>query len=169
MDEYVRLARKSLEYYLVDGEFLPVPAGLPEEMIKLRGGVFVSLKKEGRLRGCIGTIFGITGSIAEEIIRNAVSAALSDPRFPKVRADELPELEISVDVLGKPFPVADKRLLDPLRYGVIVTLGGRQGLLLPNLEGVDTVDDQIMIALDKAGIDQSEDYELSAFEVIRHR
>lgn len=168
MDPYVKLASNSLEYYLKNQKYMKVPEGLPPEMLETRAGVFVSLKKEGQLRGCIGTIEGITSNIAEEIIRNAVSAGLGDPRFYQVSLKEFPMLDISVDVLGASFPVYDRNILDAKRYGVIVSLGGRRGLLLPNLEGVDSPDEQIDIALQKAGISADEEYELDAFEVVRH-
>lgn len=168
MDAYVKLASDSLKYYLEHQKFMKIPEGLPREMLDKRAGVFVSLKKDGRLRGCIGTIESVRSSIAEEIIRNAVSAGLGDPRFYQVSQNEFPNLDISVDVLGESFPVTDKSILDAKRYGVIVSLGGRRGLLLPNLEGVDTPEEQIDIALDKAGISEREDYELAAFEVVRH-
>lgn len=168
MDAYVKLASDSLKYYLEHQKYMKLPEGLPSEMLDKRAGVFVSLKKDGQLRGCIGTIEGFTNSIAEEIIRNAVSAGFGDPRFYQVSQKEFPNLDISVDVLGESFPVIDKSILDAKRYGVIVSLGGRRGLLLPNLEGVDTPEEQIDIALDKAGISEIEDYELAAFEVVRH-
>jgi MEMO1 family protein len=169
MDPYVKLAHDSLEYYLKHQKYMKVPEGLPKEMLDKQAGVFVSLKKDGQLRGCIGTIEGVTSSIAEEIIRNAVSAGLGDPRFYQVSLEEFPMLNISVDVLGESFPVLDMSLLDARKYGVIVSLGGRRGLLLPNLEGVDTPEEQIDIALQKAGISPTEDYELEAFEVVRHK
>lgn len=168
MDPYVKLAGNSLEYYLKHHKYMKVPDDLPREMLERKAGVFVSLKKDGQLRGCIGTIEGVTSSVAEEIIRNAVSAGLGDPRFYQVSIGEFPLLDISVDVLGSPFPVLDRSILDARRYGVIVGLGGRRGLLLPNLEGVDTPMEQIEIALQKAGIAPTENYELEAFEVVRH-
>lgn len=168
MDAYVKLASDSLKYYLENKKYIKVPEGLPHEMLDRRAGVFVSLKKNGQLRGCIGTIESVRDSIAEEIIRNAVSAGIGDPRFFQVSEYEFSTLDISVDVLGESFPVTDRSILDAKRYGVIVSLGGRKGLLLPNLEGVETPEEQIDIALDKAGISEIEDYELAAFEVIRH-
>ena len=168
-DAYVRLARASLEHWLEKGSYLPLPSGLPTELMEQRAGVFVSLKKEGRLRGCIGTTGPTTGSVAEEIIRNAVSAGVRDPRFDPVESVELPFLTYSVDVLGEAEPTGSMEQLDPLRYGVIVYCGGRQGLLLPNLEGVDTPEQQVSIALRKAGIGEQEPYSLLRFEVVRHR
>ena len=134
-----------------------------------KAGVFVSLKKQGELRGCIGTFQPTTESVAEEIIQNAVSAATQDPRFSPVTEDELGEIEYSVDVLSAPEKVAGKEDLDPRKYGVIVKSGDYKGLLLPDLEGVDTVDAQVNIAAMKAGISLSEDIELYRFEVKRYK
>ncbi|MBO4382980.1 MAG: AMMECR1 domain-containing protein, partial [Clostridia bacterium] len=119
-------------------------------------------------RGCIGTIMATQDSIAEEIIQNAISACSSDPRFPPITAAELPALEISVDVLGDLEPIASPSELDVKRYGVVVSHGRKRGLLLPNLDGVDTVEEQIDIARQKGGIRESEPYELERFEVVRH-
>ncbi len=137
-------------------------------MYHSRAGTFVSVKKEGRLRGCIGTIQAVHGSVAEEIIENAVSAAARDPRFSPIEPEELGRLAISVDVLGSTEKIDSKEELDVKRYGVIVTKGFRRGLLLPNLEGVDTVDEQIAIAKQKAGIREGEEAALERFEVVRH-
>ena len=147
---------------------LPTPQGLPDVMTRRRAGTFVSLHKEGKLRGCIGTIAPAQSCLAEEIIMNGVAAATEDPRFPQVRPDELDALSYSVDVLGEPEPVHSLEELDPARYGVIVTRGFRRGLLLPDLDGVDTVMDQIAIAKKKAGIRPDEDAKLERFEVVRH-
>lgn len=168
-DQHVRLARLSLETYVREGRRATPPEGLPPELTERRAGVFVSLKKHGQLRGCIGTVGYTTGSIAEEIMQNAVSAGCQDPRFAPVKAAELPELVYSVDVLGEPEPVDSPAELDPLRYGVIVSQGRRRGLLLPNLEGVDTVERQIEIARQKAGIGAAEPYHLQRFQVARHQ
>lgn len=168
-DAYVRLARLSLETYVKTGKRAPRSDGLPPEMLANRAGVFVSLKKDGRLRGCIGTIEPTADSIAEEIRRNAVSAGTGDPRFDPVTEDELPALVYSVDVLGEAEPAPSPAALDVRRYGVIVTKGGRRGLLLPNLEGVNTVEQQVNIALQKAGIPQSAPYTMQRFEVVRHK
>ena len=167
-DAYVRLARQTIETYIRTGKKISVPDGLPDEMYANRAGVFVSLKEEGALRGCIGTIGPVRNSIAEEIIENAVSASTKDPRFHAVRADELERLEYSVDVLSPAEIIASEEELDVRRYGVIVTKGSRRGLLLPNLEGVDTVQEQVAIAKRKAGIAADEDVQLERFEVVRH-
>ena len=167
-DAYVRLARASVEAWVREHRCIPVPEGLPEEMLTKRAGAFVSLHRNGRLRGCIGTITAVRESVAEEIIENAISACSRDPRFSPVSPDELNSLEISVDVLGETEPIDSPDQLDVKRYGVIVSHGYKRGLLLPNLDGVDTVEYQIDIARQKAGIREDEPYSLERFEVVRH-
>ncbi|HEX2927547.1 MAG TPA: AmmeMemoRadiSam system protein A [Ruminiclostridium sp.] len=168
-DPYVRLARESLTAYLETGrEVNSIPEYVTEEMKNTNRGVFVSLKKNGELRGCIGTIFPVTNNVAEEILRNAIEAGMNDPRFYEVEADELMDIDFSVDVLTEPEP-AQKDELDPAEYGVIVRSRGKTGLLLPDLEGVDTVEEQLSIALNKAGIKADEDYSIQKFKVIRHK
>lgn len=167
-DAYVRLARQTIEAFVRTGEKIKVPEGLPEEMNSRRAGVFVSIKEEGRLRGCIGTIWATQPSLAQEIIDNAVSASSRDYRFSPIEPWELEQLSISVDVLGETERIASPQELDVKRYGVIVTKGRKRGLLLPNLEGIDTVEDQIAIAKRKAGIREEEEAALERFEVVRH-
>lgn len=167
-DEYVCLARASVEHYVRTRRALALPDGLPEEMTGRRAGVFVSLKKDGRLRGCIGTITPAAPSVAQEIIENGISAASRDPRFPPVGADELEKIVYSVDVLEPPERIESPSQLDVKRYGVIVTRGRRRGLLLPNLDGVNSVEEQIAIAKQKAGIAPHEEAQLERFEVTRH-
>ncbi len=168
-DAFVRLARLSLETTVREGRRAALPDGLPTELADVRAGAFVSLKKEGRLRGCIGTISPTAKNLAAEIMQNAVSAGLHDPRFDPVQADELGDLVYSVDVLGEAEPIPSEKSLDPKRYGVIVENGSRRGLLLPDLEGVDTAAEQVSIARRKAGIGPEEPLRLSRFEVVRHR
>ncbi|ADL50788.1 AmmeMemoRadiSam system protein A [Clostridium cellulovorans] len=168
-DPYVRLAIDSLTTYLKTGEELAeAPDYVTEEMLSHKRGVFVSLKKNGNLRGCIGTIFPATDNVAEEIMRNAIQAGIYDPRFNEVEEHELDDIVFSVDVLTEPEPAKFVEL-NPKEYGVIVSFGERRGLLLPDLEGVDTVEQQLDIALDKAGIDPYEQYNIEKFQVIRHR
>ena len=167
-DPYVKLARASVEAWVLRRERIPAPKDLPEEMLARRAGAFVSLHRNGQLRGCIGTILATRKNVAEEIIRNAVSACSCDDRFTPVRAEELAGLEISVDVLSAPEPVASMAELDVKRYGVIVSRGLKRGLLLPDLDGVDTVEEQVEIARRKGGIRADEPYELERFEVVRH-
>lgn len=167
-DAYVRLAYQAVDYYVLHRRYLPIPEDIDEELINGRAGTFVSIHKEGLLRGCIGTIAPARDNIAQEIIANAVSACSRDPRFSPVSEDELKDLEISVDVLGETEDVSSPEELDVKRYGVIVSCGERRGLLLPDLDGVDTVEEQIDIARKKGGIGKDEDYTLQRFEVIRH-
>ena len=168
-DPWVKLARLSLETYVKTGKRLErLPEGLPAEMTDRAAGAFVSLHAHGRLRGCIGTTGPTTGSVAWEIVQNAVSACSRDPRFIPVGVEELDSLEYGVDVLGQPEPISSPAELDVKKYGVIVSCGGRRGLLLPDLEGVDTVEQQIDIARQKGGISSREKYTLERFEVVRH-
>ena len=167
-DEYVKLARKTIETFIKENIKISLPKDLPKDMTDKRAGAFVSIHKYGQLRGCIGTILPTTGCVGKEIIQNAISASTSDPRFPAITENELSALEISVDVLGEPEDIPSPDYLDVKKYGVIVTKGFKRGLLLPDLEGVDTVEDQIAIAKRKAGIGYDEDVKLQRFEVIRH-
>lgn len=167
-DEYVNLAKKTIETFIKDKKKIKVPTSTSNELLNKKAGVFVSIHKLGKLRGCIGTFLPTTNSIAEEIINNAISASTKDPRFSAITEDELKYLKINVDVLSKPESIKSKEELDPKKYGVIVTNGFRKGLLLPDLEGIDTVDEQITIAKNKAGIMKDEDISLERFEVIRH-
>ena len=167
-DAYVRLARKSLESYILSRKVIDIPDDLPEEMLHTKAGAFVSIHKQGMLRGCIGTTAPTQSCVASEIIHNAISAATKDPRFSPISADELKWLEISVDVLGEAEDIESEDELDVKRYGVIVSSGFRRGLLLPDLDGVDSVKDQIDIARQKAGISPGEKLKLQRFEVVRH-
>ena len=168
-DAYVRLARRTIEGYIISGRKPELPKDLPAELLERSAGAFVSIKKDGQLRGCIGTIQAVQCNLAEEIRENAVSASVRDPRFSPIEPEELEHLVISVDVLGETEKISGKEELDTKRYGVIVTKGRRRGLLLPNLEGINTVEEQIAIAKRKAGIGESEEVELERFEVVRHR
>ena len=167
-DPCVQLARASLESYILSRKIIDVPQDLPEDLTARRAGAFVSIHEHGQLRGCIGTISPARSNLAEEIIFNAISASTRDPRFPPIRKEELPFLEINVDVLGEPEDIESEDDLDVKRYGVIVTNGLRRGLLLPDLDGVDTVQQQIAIAKQKAGIASYEKVSLQRFEVVRH-
>ena len=167
-DPWVQLAWQTVEAYVTTRRMPDMPQGLPRELTDTRAGAFVSIHAKGRLRGCIGTIAPTRKCLAEEIMHNAVSAAVHDPRFDPIRPDELRWLEISVDVLGEPEDIASEDALDVRRYGVIVSRDHRRGLLLPDLDGVDTVEQQIAIARKKAGIRAGEKVQLQRFEVIRH-
>lgn len=168
MHPLVKLARETIEAYVCTGRTPQAPAPLPAEM-QAQAGVFVSLHDaDGALRGCIGTIEPTQPNVAKEVIRNAVAAATRDPRFQPVEPNELVGLDVKVDVLTPAEPIDGPAELDPRRYGVIVESGWRRGLLLPDLEGVDTVEAQIAIARQKAGIGADEEYQLFRFEVKRH-
>lgn len=163
----VRLARATIEAHVRDGA--PPEAVLSEDAaLPARAGAFVCLHSTGDLRGCIGTTAPTSATLAEEIAANAMQAATADPRFPALRPEELDALEISVDVLHTPEPVTSLDDLDPKTYGVIVTAGRRRGLLLPDLEGVDTARQQVEIAMRKGGIGPGEPISLERFKVDRY-
>ncbi|MBQ3797901.1 MAG: AmmeMemoRadiSam system protein A [Butyrivibrio sp.] len=174
-DSYVRLARFSLENFITTGKRITRADLDPDKwkdmdrkMFETKAGAFVSIHKDGALRGCIGTILPTCRCVADEIMQNAISAGANDPRFPMIRESELPYLEMTVDVLDEPEPIDGPDKLDVKKYGVIVTSGRKRGLLLPNLDGVDSIEQQIDIACQKAGITEDEDYSLERFEVVRH-
>lgn len=162
----VLLACYAVERFVRDRLIVGPPSQLTPLMAE-RAGVFVSIKKRGELRGCIGTFEPTARNVAAEIIQNAISSATRDPRFPPVQESELQFLAYSVDVLSPPQPVDDETDLDPRRYGVIVMRGSRRGLLLPNLAGVDSVGQQLAIAKLKAGINKDEVVDIMRFEVRR--
>ena len=165
MHPLVKLAKETVEHY-VKGEGFHPPEELTSEM-QQRAGIFVTIRKGGELRGCIGTIKPAMPNIAEEIIANAISASNRDPRFPPVQSQELPKLTYSVDILTKPEPVISIENLDPKRYGIIIESGKRRGLLLPDIEGINTVGLQIRVCRQKAGISLNESIKLYRFQVKR--
>ncbi len=167
-DAYVKLARASAEYFVKNGDVMPLPDDVVPELLNVRAGAFVSIHKFGALRGCIGTIASTQKNLALEIIENAVSAVSKDPRFQPVTEDELKYLDINVDVLGEAEKISSPAELDVKKYGVIVQSGYKRGLLLPDLDGVDTVEQQISIARRKGGIAPDEEVDLFRFEVVRH-
>jgi len=167
MHPLVRLAKRTVDSYIRRGEVIQ-PKRLSAEM-KEQAGVFVSIHKLGELRGCIGTFEPQHDNVAEEIVANAISSATRDPRFSPVTREELKNLEYSIDVLTEPEPVKSQKELDPKKYGVIVEAGWRKGLLLPDLEGVNTVEEQVEICRLKAGIDPDEPVKLYRFEVRRYK
>ena len=168
MHPFVELAKNTIESFIKEGIIITPPSPLPPELHQ-KAGVFVSLKKHGELRGCIGTYLPTSESLASEIIANAVSAAIKDPRFTPVKVDELNDLSYSVDVLSTPEKVSDISELNPKKYGIIIGSGLRRGLLLPDLEGVDTIEEQIRITKMKAGILPHEEIEIYRFEVKRYK
>lgn len=168
-DVRVDLARQSITYYLAHHTIMSVPDDVPEDLAENKAGAFVSLHKGSNLRGCIGTFLPMHLNEASEIIHNAVSAATRDPRFYPVQPGELDDLSISVDILGTPEPVTSPADLDPKKYGVIVMSHDQTGLLLPDLEGVDTVQQQLDIAKEKAGIPPQIQPDIYRFTVTRYK
>jgi len=171
MDEYVKLAKETVKTYLKTREILEIPSNLSKKMLRERAGVFVSIHtKSGELRGCIGTFLPTQKNLAQEIIRNALAAAFDDPRFPPITEKELKDLVFSVDVLSQPKKLDARSFnLNPKQYGLIVsTLDGRRSLLLPDIPGVETTEQQIAICRQKAGISPEERIELQTFTVERH-
>jgi len=167
MHPLVKLAKETVESYVREGK-TPQLENLTPEMQE-RAGVFVSIHMGDELRGCIGTFEPAEKNVAEETIANAVSSATRDPRFLPITPEELEDLNYSVDVLTTPEPVESKDQLDPKKHGVIVEAGWRRGLLLPDLEGVDSADHQIDICRQKAGIASDEPVTLYRFEVKRYK
>jgi AmmeMemoRadiSam system protein A len=170
MHPLVELATKAIDGYVRDHRRIspPPPAEMIPEM-KEKAGVFVSIHtKDGNLRGCIGTFEPTQANVAQEIISNAISAATRDPRFYPIQPEELNDLDISVDILTSPEPVENIEELDPKKHGMIVHCGWRRGLLLPDLEGVDTTEEQIEICRRKAGIGPREKVTLECFQVRRY-
>ncbi len=167
-DEYIKLARESLEYFIRNRKKLPLNKDIDDELLNTKAGVFVSIHLNNRLRGCIGTIKSTKKNTAEEIIDNAISAGTRDYRFPKIKESELELLEYKVDVLLPPEYIKSEDELDIKKYGVIVSSGYKKGLLLPNIEGVHSIDEQVSIAKQKARIEDYEEVTLQRFEVIRH-
>jgi len=174
-NDYIKLARLSIDTYVKTNrklDFEKVKGEFSNDFIQeaqgQRAGIFVSIHSNGELRGCIGTISPTQENIIEEIIYNGISASSNDPRFNAVEQSELLELDIKVDVLMEPERILSKDELDVVQYGVIVEKGSKRGLLLPNLDGVDTVQDQIEIAMSKAGITDESEMEIYRFRVTRH-
>jgi AmmeMemoRadiSam system protein A len=168
----VRLARQAIERYVAQRTVIEPPPDLAPDMQR-PAGAFVTIHRHGQLRGCIGTIQPTCASVAEEVVHNAISAATRDPRFSPIRRDELADLDVKVDVLGEPEEVHSLDELDPRRYGLIVQSEAqpwRRGLLLPDLEGIDTVEKQVYwTRYHKAGItDPKEPVIMFRFEVKRH-
>lgn len=161
----VELAKETVEKYVRERE-IPHPRKLTPEM-KEQAGVFVSIHKRGHLRGCIGTFEPTRPSVADEVVSNAISSATRDYRFSPITPSELPELTYKVDILTKPKLIKSKGELDPRKYGVLVEYGNKRGILLPDLEGVDSVDQQIEIASAKGGILPEEPVKIYRFEVRR--
>lgn len=168
MFDPLELARVSVQTYLAQGETTPVPPDTPPEFIR-PAAAFVSLKLNDKLRGCIGTLTPTRATLAEEIIQNAIQSATRDLRFTPLKLDKLSEVVFSVDVLSPPETIGGADELDPKIYGVIVTAGPKRALLLPDLEGIESAQEQVDIAKRKAGIAAAQAVELSRFRVVRYK
>ncbi len=165
----VKWAIEVIENYVRNRIIVEPHSDLPEALFKTKAGAFVTIhKKDGSLRGCIGTFMPVRENLAYEIRDNAIAAATKDPRFPPVEAGELEDLVVNVDVLSPYEDVKSMEELDPKKYGIIVQKGWRRGLLLPNIESIDTVEEQLRIAKLKAGI-YDDDFEIFKFTVERYR
>ncbi len=183
MDKYIELAKQTIEEYIKNGKVITVLSDLPPEFYSRRAGVFVTiyndkgLRGEPRgerkriLRGCIGTFLPTKENIAKELIDNAVSACSVDSRFNPIAEEELPDLNYEVSILSHPEPVKDIKSLHPKKDGVIVKCAdGRCGLLLPDIDGVDSTEQQIFIACQKGGIEpMSDQFSLYSFTVEKHK
>lgn len=152
MHPLVSLAKEAVEAYIQEGKIILVPKKFPQEFLNQKAGVFVTIEKKGELRGCIGTYLPTKENIVKEVISNAITAATQDDRFGPVQKEELPDLSYTVYILSEPQPVKNFQELDPKKYGIIVKSGVKSGLLLPDLEGVETIEEQFFIACQKAGI-----------------
>ena len=171
MTSYTDLAKKAIREYVTRSAELDVPVDISEEMMERKAGVFVTIYKGIELRGCIGTFLPTKQNVAQEVIANAISACSRDPRFFPIEENELDDLIVEVSVLGKPEPIKDIKKHDPKKEGIIVqTKDGKKGLLLPNLEGIDSTEKQIQIACEKGSIDpSSEKTELLTFQTEVHK
>jgi len=169
-NDYINLAKSAVEIYVKNRGVLTPPLDLPPEMLENKAGVFVTIYKKGKLRGCIGTYIPVRANIAEEIISNAIAASC-DPRFLPIQEEELKDLSYEVSVLGNLEEVKSLDDFDPQKYGMFVkTFNGKSGLLLPNIEGVDTPEQQFFIVCEKGGIDPGKDeFRLYRFEVERYK
>lgn len=170
MHPLVKLAKLAVEIYLKENKVISHSLDIPEEFLSMRKGVFVTIMKEGSLRGCMGTFLPTRENVAQETIFNAIAAATEDYRFLPIMPEEVPGLSFSVSVLEAPQPVDDIKKLDPKKFGIIVKCKNKTGLLLPDIEGVDTLEDQVGICCQKGGIDLSkEKVELYSFTVTKYQ
>ncbi len=165
---FLKLARKAVKEYVNSGRVIEPSSKLPSELLDKKAGVFVTIKKKGELRGCLGTYLPVRDNIAEEIVNNAVAACSKDHRFPPVRKEELSGLKFEVYILEEPEKVEDISFLDPKKYGVLVKKGLRSGLLLPGLEEIETPEEQLAIVCRKAGLSSSNEVEIFRFRAEKY-
>lgn len=154
MHPLAELAKTAVEIYVTEGKMI-FPKGAPAEFSERQAGVFVTITKNGELRGCIGTYAPAQENIALEVVHNAIDAAVNDPRFLPVATEELAKLNYEIYILQEPEQITSIKDLDPKVFGIIAASAGKRksGLLLPGLEGITTVEQQLAIACQKAGID----------------
>ena len=165
---FVKLAVQAVHHFLSEGKPMPCPSPVPDGMND-QSGAFVSIKKKisYELRGCIGTVTPNQNNLAKEIIQNAVNAATRDPRFKPITIEELDQLLFSVDVLTPLEPIDNPEQLNPKQYGLSIKYEERQGILLPDLEGINTAQRQIDLCLKKGNIKKDAAYQMYRFEVKR--
>jgi AMMECR1 domain-containing protein len=168
MNFYTSLTKRAVEEYVKRGEIIPLPKDLPEDFLNKRAGVFVILKKEGKLRSIAGTAYPVTNNIAGEIVCNSISAVTNGGEL--LTESELPFISYEVHILSTPRVVEGLEVLDPKKFGIIVKgVFGKSASLLPNFDAVKTVDEQIRYACKKAGINRTEDdYSLYYFETEKY-
>ncbi len=169
MNPYIILAKKTVEQYIKKGEIITPNENIAKEFLNQKAGVFITIEKNAQLRGCIGTYLATRKNIAEEIIYNAISAATKDNRFLPIEEKELPKLSYTVYVLGELEKVTDIRDLNPQKYGIMIESGIKKGLLLPDLKGIKTIEQQIFFCCEKAGINpEKENSTIYKFEVKKY-
>ena len=157
MHPLVFLAKQTVENYIKERKIISLLEDLPKEFLERKAGTFVTIEKNSELRGCIGTYLPTRENIAEEVIYNAIAAATEDYRFGPIEDKELSSLSYTVYILNEPELIKDIKELDPKKYGIIVKTETKTGLLLPDLEGVDTIEQQLSITCQKGGIDPNQE------------
>jgi len=171
MNPYTTLAKLAVETYIKDNKIIGPPKNLPQEFLLKKAGAFVTILENGNLKGCIGTYLPTRENIAQEIIHNAITAATEDYRFNSVTENDLDNLSYEVYILEKPEKIKNISELDPLKYGVLVKSNtGKSGLLLPDLEGLNTTEKQLEAVCVKAGINpELENIEIYKFEAKKYK
>lgn len=163
MKDYISLAKSTIEKYIKENKVISLPKNLPKKFYEKKAGVFITIKKDGKLRGCIGTFLATKENIAKEIIENSISAATKDYRFMPVEESELPFLSYEVYILQNPEKILSIESLNPKKYGILIKSKDKSGLLLPGLDGIENAQEQISIACQKADISSKEKIEIFRF------
>jgi MEMO1 family protein len=158
------VARRSVESALRDSSELPPPPN--GGYLAQKHGVFVTVRRrDGKLRGCVGTIVPVCANLVAETWRSARLAAFQDGRFMPVAADDLGDLQFQVSILHSLEIIASTAELNPQHYGVIVsTSDGRRGLLLPGIKKIKTGDQQLVLARRKGWIEPDEPVTIQRFQ-----